>query len=119
MCSVELYDDEDTLVAGELGYTIGGTFTSLTGFCQRKKEKISIGKIQILCMARILEIAGFDFLNLGQPSQKGQMVYKADLGGVEVPRAVFLDRWRTSISRRPINDHVFLNCNHAISDLFS
>jgi Leu/Phe-tRNA-protein transferase len=117
MCSVELYDDSDNLVAGELGYTIGCVFTSLTGFCKREK-RVSIGKIQILCMARILEIAGFEFLNLGQPPQNGHMQYKEELGGVEVSRSDFLERWKPAISHVPVNNNVFFDCYRSISDLF-
>jgi Leu/Phe-tRNA-protein transferase len=118
MCSIELYDEADSLVAGELGYAIGATFTSLTGFCKREKH-ISLGLIQILCMARVLEISGFKFLNLGQPPQNGQMQYKSNLGGTEFSRSDFLERWIPSIAHSPINDHVFFDCNRSISDLFS
>ena len=95
--SVELYKEE-TLVAGEIGYVIGSTYTSLSGFCRREKN-VSVGKIQLIKLAQFLESHGFDFLNLGQPPAGPVMQYKADLGGVEVSRVDFLNKWNQSIER--------------------
>lgn len=94
MCSVELYDGNDEMVAGELGYIIGSVFTSLTGFCKREK-KLAIGKIQIVSLALLLEKYGFEFLNLGCPPLKifPGMRYKAEIGGIEISRDEFLKRW--------------------------
>jgi len=117
LCSVELYDDLGNLVAGELGYVIGSVFTSLTGFCRREK-KVSIGKVQILALAKVLSDCGFAFLNLGQPPQRGCMQYKADLGGVEVPRHAFLDRWNESITHVPRRIASFLRVDASLSEIF-
>ena len=117
MCSVELYNTDGRLIAGELGYVLGATFTSLTGFCQRE-SRISLGKMQILCLTKLLARTGFKFLNLGQPPRDGQMQYKSDLGGIEINRHDFLSRWNDAISVVPIGIDSFLTCDVPLGDLF-
>ena len=118
ICSVELYSPSDELVAAELGYVIGATFTSLTGFCHREKG-ISVGKAQILALAKLLSVSGFQFLNLGQPPSRGQMQYKTEIGGVEVPRPVFLERWTTAIEGTPTGYGEFIRQDTTLENLFS
>lgn len=78
------------LAAGELGYVIGKTYTSLSGFMQPdRKTWNNMGKIQLHALAHILERVGFSFWNLGQ----SQMQYKVDLGARIVERSEFLPRW--------------------------
>ena len=99
LVSVELYSVEGELVAGEIGYVVGASFTSLSGFCVRAKT-CSVGKMQIFAMAHFLARCGFEFLNLGQPPMDGVMQYKSDLGGVDVSRETFLrDWWRPAIGK--------------------
>jgi hypothetical protein len=117
MCSIGLYNEENVLIAAELGYVMGGTFTSLSGFCERQKN-VSVGKVQILALAQLLSSSGFQFLNLGQPPQKECMQYKIDIGGVEVPRSGFLVRWNEAIERNPIELGVFLRYDGSLFDLF-
>jgi hypothetical protein len=107
-CSIELYDLDGSLAAGELGYVIGSTFTSLSGFCRREKS-VSLGKVHILSLAKSLENNGFAFFNLGQPPREGHMQYKTDLGGKEVCRSAFLERWREGIRRPPTGLENFLH----------
>ncbi|MBN2658497.1 MAG: hypothetical protein JXR86_15665, partial [Spirochaetales bacterium] len=77
-------------VAGDLGYTIGTTYTSLSGFFHRNmKQYSSYGKLQLIMQAKILERCGLAFWNLGQPYMK----YKSDLGAHHEQRTTYLKRW--------------------------
>ena len=116
MCSVELYDDTDSLIAGELGYVVGTTYTALTGFCDKRKGK-SVGKIQILALAKLLQSCGFSFFNLGQPPTDGHMQYKVELGGQVVERRAFLDRWKSQLHLIPSNISRFLDADISIQSL--
>ena len=81
-------------VAGELGYTIGRTYTSLTGFFNREKKAYNnLGKLQMVKLAEVLENAGILFWNLGHPHMK----YKTDLGAKIVAREDFLVRWDEAV----------------------
>lgn len=87
--SVELVDVEtNTVAAGELGYTVGRTYTSLTGF-----SRVSgAGTVQLHALGRLLYLGGFLMWDLGM-----SMPYKLSLGAEDVERDVFLDhlyKWR-------------------------
>lgn len=87
--SVELVDVESGKVAaGELGYTVGRTYTSLTGF-----SRVSgAGTVQLHALGRLLHLAGFLMWDLGM-----SMPYKLSLGAEDVERDMFLDhlyKWR-------------------------
>lgn len=85
---------ERTPVAGELGYTIGRTYTSLSGFFKRENKKYNnFGKLQLVLLAGVLKDAGIAFWNLGHP----HMQYKTDLGAEIVPRKDFLERWDEAV----------------------
>ena len=86
---MELYSEAGELVAGEVGYTIGRTYTSLSGFSSRKKEHANTGTLQLVLLAGYLQAEGFLFWNLGHPS----MEYKTRLGAEILPRRQFLNRW--------------------------
>lgn len=88
---VELWSRRrDELVAGELGYSIGGTYTSLSGFCSREDPRWRhFGTLQQVLLARGLEERGYAFWNMGHVSMR----YKRELGARVVPRAAFLERW--------------------------
>ena len=77
------------LVAGELGYRIGRTYTSLGGFTTRQKRYNHFGTLQLVLLARHLESQGYAFWNLGHP----YMQYKLDLGARVLAREAFLARW--------------------------
>ena len=81
--------DGDKMVAGEVGYIIGRTYTSLTGFSSREKQYRNYGTAQLVLLAQYLEENDFEFLNLGQP----YMQYKLDLGAEVYERHEFLNRW--------------------------
>ena len=81
--------ENDMLIAGEIGYIIGKTYTSLSGFSSREKEYNNYGTAQLILLAQYLEESGFVFWNLGQV----YMTYKLDLGAKIYERASFLKRW--------------------------
>lgn len=82
-----------TLVAGELGYSIGSVYTSLSGFMFRNPAWNNLGKFQLYALAGLLQKAGYRFWNLGHP----HMQYKLDLGASVLDRLDFLDRWLPAI----------------------
>jgi len=81
--------EEGELIAGEIGYRIGKTYTSLSGFTKREKRYNNYGTAQLVLLAQYLEKEGFSFWNLGQP----YMAYKFALGGKVYERSAFLERW--------------------------
>ena len=88
MVSVALRDKGE-LIAGELGYSIGRTYTSLSGFSSKEKAYRNYGNAQLVLLGQFLEAQGFAFWNLGQP----YMNYKLALGAKIVDREDFLKRW--------------------------
>jgi leucyl/phenylalanyl-tRNA--protein transferase len=89
--SVEIYKD-DVLVAGEIGYSCGGVYTSMAGFYRLS----GAGKVQLLCLGVLLRRAGYAFWDLGMP-----MEYKAALGARTVDRTAFLSMYRGAWTQRP------------------
>ena len=93
--SVEIWDkDSNTLIAGEIGYKISSTYTSLTGFCLKDKKYNNYGKLQLILLSNYLQKNNYSFWNLGHP----YMQYKFDLGAITYSRKEFLERWFSSIS---------------------
>lgn len=92
--SVEICDSQNNeIIAGEIGYIIGATYTSLTGFCEKKNKKYNnFGTLQLVLLAKTLEYYNFDFWNLGHPN----MEYKKSLGAEILSRSDFLKRWVVS-----------------------
>ncbi|WP_455757532.1 hypothetical protein [Sulfurimonas sp.] len=88
--SVELIcKDSDELIAGEIGYFIGKTYTSLSGFSSKEKKYSNYGSLQLVLLAKYLQNNSFEFWNLGHP----HMEYKKRLGSKIYKRGKFLDRW--------------------------
>ena len=88
--SVELTSSNtDELIAGEVGYIIGKTYTSLSGFSSKEKKYANYGTLQLVLLAKYLENNGFEFWNLGHP----HMEYKQRLGCKVYSRSDFLKRW--------------------------
>ncbi|GMF14115.1 unnamed protein product [Phytophthora lilii] len=87
--TVELYDvATDTLAAGELGYTVGSVYTSLTGFSKAN----GAGTVQLHALSKFLYLAGFKMWDLGM-----SMDYKMGLGARDLERDDFLEqlyKWR-------------------------
>jgi len=84
----------EKLVAGELGYKIGSTYTSLSGFTERNKRYNHYGNAQLVLLAQYLQKEGFAFWNLGQP----YMAYKFALGAKAYTRPLFLQRWFDAVN---------------------
>ena len=85
--------DKNILVAGEIGYIIGKTYTSLSGFSSRERRYCNYGTTQLVLLAQHLEKNGFKFWNLGQ----SYMTYKLSLGAKVYERQAFLKRWFSAI----------------------
>ena len=96
---IELWSKkQNKLVAGELGYTIGRTYTSLSGFCNRPaREWRHFGTLQMVMLAEQLRDLGYAFWNLGHPVQK----YKQALGAEVIARGEFLPRWLAATCEEP------------------
>ena len=90
-----VHRDDATLVAGEVGYKIANTYTSLSGFSSREKSYDSCGTLQLVKLAQYLEARGFDFWSLGHP----HMEYKKKLGAKTYSREAFLKRWQKSVEK--------------------
>ncbi len=86
--------DKGKAIAGEFGYVIGKTYTSLAAFSSREKAYNNYGTAQLVLLAQHLEKEGFSFLNLGQPF----MPYKIDLGAKVYERELFLKMWNEAIN---------------------
>uniref|UniRef100_A0A7S0H6V6 Leucyl/phenylalanyl-tRNA--protein transferase n=1 Tax=Amorphochlora amoebiformis TaxID=1561963 RepID=A0A7S0H6V6_9EUKA len=84
--SIELWDDKKLLVAGDIGYTVGGCYTSMTGF--RKEGTVSAGTIQLVATCGLLKEVGFQMWDLGMV-----MKYKKDLGATVLKRQEFIKRF--------------------------
>ena len=94
--SVELIDKQtNRIVAGEIGYAINSTYTSLTGFFTREKRYNNWGKLQLVLLAEYLKNNDFSFWNLGHP----YMQYKLDLGASVLNRKDFLRRWLSVVQK--------------------
>ncbi len=78
------------LIAAEIGYIIGKTYTSLSGFTLREKKYANYGTLQLVLLAEYLQNKGFAFWNFGHP----HMEYKKKLGCTIVSREEFLQRWQ-------------------------
>mmetsp|Transcript_8977 Transcript_8977/g.14932 ORF Transcript_8977/g.14932 Transcript_8977/m.14932 type:complete len:331 (+) Transcript_8977:91-1083(+) len=83
--SFELWDSEGQLVAGDLGYTVGGVYTSMTGF--RRQHTQGAGDVQLVLTAALLRKMGYDWWDLGMV-----MKYKAKLGARVITREAFIER---------------------------
>ncbi|WP_028972804.1 hypothetical protein [Spirochaeta cellobiosiphila] len=88
------------VIAGELGYTLGRTYTSLTGFFYRHNSAWNnLGKVQLILLAQLLKEKGISFWNLGHP----YMSYKTKLGAQILSRQDFLRRWDDKVQADTID----------------
>ena len=91
-------EEKGKAVAGEIGYSIGDTYTSLSGFTCRERSYNHYGTAQLVLLANYLEQQGYAFWNLGQP----YMEYKFALGAKVYERSDFLKRWFHETRKRSI-----------------
>ena len=80
------------IIAGEIGYMIGRTYTSLSGFSKKNKEYNNYGTVQLVLLGKYLKENGFNLWNLGH-----NIPYKKALGAEICEREYFLERWLTTI----------------------
>jgi len=79
------------VIAGEVGYMIGSTYTSLSGFSKKNKVYNNFGTAQLVLLGKYLKENGFTLWNLGH-----NMPYKKALGAQICERECFLERWFAS-----------------------
>lgn len=79
--SIEVWNLEGHFVAGELGYTVGSVYTSLTGFSAQD----SAGSVQLAVLGFLLVQNGFTLWDLGM-----DMDYKQDMGSKLMKRRDFV-----------------------------
>lgn len=82
--SVEVWNVMDqTLAAGELGYTVGSIYTSLTGFT----DQDSAGSVQMAVLGHVLQLNQYTMWDLGM-----EMKYKTNLGSHLIQRHDFVQQ---------------------------
>ena len=117
MHGIELWSRRlDELVCGELGYSIGSTYTSLSGFCRPdERQWRHFGTLQQVLLSRALQQAGYAFWNMGHVG----LPYKQALGAREVPRLVFLERWigaRDRVPAKPLHENATrIDCSQGVA----
>lgn len=97
--SVEIWNAETgNLAGGELGYSVGGIYSSLTGFSNEDAS----GSVQLVALGKLLTHAGFEYWDLGMALE-----YKTRLGAELIRRADFVSKVKLS---RIENKGVELRC---------
>ena len=89
-------EKEGEIIAGEIGYIIGATYTSLSGFSNKSKCYNNYGSAQLVLLGEYLKENSFTLWNLGHPF----MEYKIALGAKVYDREVFLEYWFDAIQKR-------------------
>ena len=89
-------ESEGEIVAGEIGYAIGETYTSLSGFSLKSRHAQNYGTAQLILLGEYLQAKGFLLWNLGETT----MSYKMALGAEIYSRQAFLEEWFEA-SQRP------------------
>ena len=76
-----------TPLAGEIGFSVGGVYTSLSGWTGERSHE-SVGTAQLVLLGRWLQARGYGFWSLGH-CYSPQMDYKRQLGHRIYPRDDF------------------------------
>ena len=71
--------EEPPPLAGEIGFSIGGVYTSLTGWTGERTASGSIGTVQLVLLGRWLQLRRYGFWSLGH-CYSPEMEYKRQLG---------------------------------------
>eukprot|EP00485_Elphidium_margaritaceum_P002386 CAMPEP_0202688530 /NCGR_PEP_ID=MMETSP1385-20130828/4030_1 /ASSEMBLY_ACC=CAM_ASM_000861 /TAXON_ID=933848 /ORGANISM="Elphidium margaritaceum" /LENGTH=417 /DNA_ID=CAMNT_0049343523 /DNA_START=16 /DNA_END=1269 /DNA_ORIENTATION=+ len=108
--SIEIWNENDELVAGELGTAVGCIYTSLTGFYTES----GAGSVQLLALSHWLQKCGFKLWDLGM-----FIDYKASLGAGLLPRDAFLKlyaSWR-QVKDATLQCEQKTNCQQIVNDV--
>merc|ERR1712032_1466169 len=84
--------DQPHPLAGEIGFSVGGVYTSLSGWTEERTSD-GLGFAQLVLLGRWLQRRGYAFWSLGH-CYSPEMDYKRQLGHHVVPRADFLELLR-------------------------
>lgn len=97
--TVEVWNAETgALAGGELGYSVGGIYSSLTGF----SNEDAAGSVQLVALGKLLTKCGFEYWDLGM-----DLEYKRRLGAGMMQRSEFV---RTVKRTRVENKGTVLQC---------
>lgn len=84
--SIELWDRaSNKIVAGEIGYVVGSSYTSMTGFYASHTN--GCGTLQLISLCCLLQKLGFIIWDLGMV-----MEYKINMGGTIISKEEFTQR---------------------------
>jgi len=98
--SVEVWNAETGVLAGgELGYSVGSIYSSLTGF----SNEDAAGSVQLVALGKLLTRCGFEYWDLGM-----NLEYKRRLGAGLMRRVEFVNTVKRS---RVDNKGVVLQCD--------
>ena len=111
--SFEVWEaDTGRLAAAELGYTLGGIYTSLTGAFDRRFP--GAGSVQLAVTGALLKQRGFACWDLGMA-----MDYKIAMGGQQMPRQQWQEqvaRLRSASTAMPLELKAPLSCREIIDE---
>lgn len=80
--TTEIWNDKHELVGGEIGYSVGTIYTSLSGFASED----SAGSVQLAALGHLLAHQKYEIWDLGMGLE-----YKKRLGAKEMDRVTFVD----------------------------
>jgi len=81
-------EDQPHPLAGEIGFSVGGVYTSLSGWTEERNSD-GLGFAQLVLLGRWLQRKGYAFWSLGH-CYSPEMDYKRELGHRIFPRTDFL-----------------------------